>query len=217
MRIIKSMALASVALLPLSATAFAADAIQPQTYEPVAPVVDVAPQSSWAGGYTGLYLGYGINKYKTDTGLGDLKDNNAKFGGYAGWNFQNDNIVYGLEGDAGYNWAKKEKLGVTAKSGFDGSLRARLGVDMGPVMPYVTAGVAGTQVKFSDATSSEDKFRVGWTAGAGAETFLTQNVTARLEYRYTDFGKKDFQLNSGTVSDGGLQSHDIRLGVGYKF
>lgn len=216
MRTIKSMALASVVLLPLSATAFAADAIQPQTFEP-APVVDAIPQNSWAGGYTGLYLGYGFNKFKTDNAVGDLKDDTAKFGAYAGWNFQNDNIVYGVEGDAGYNWAKKEYSGLTAKSGFDGSLRARLGVDMGPVMPYVTAGVAGTQVKFSDATSSDSKFRVGWTAGAGAETFLTNNITARLEYRYSDFGKKDFQLDSGTVKDGSLQSHDIRLGVGYKF
>lgn len=216
MRTIKSLALASVALLPLSVSAFAADAIQSQPYDP-APVVSVAPQASWAGGYTGLYLGYGINKFKTDTDVGDLKNNNAKFGGYAGWNFQNDNIVYGVEGDAGYNWAKKEELGLTAKSGFDGSLRARLGVDMGPVMPYVTAGVAGTQVKFSDADSSASKFRVGYTAGVGAETFLTNNVTARLEYRYSDFGKKDYSLNSGTVNDGGLQTHDIRLGVGYKF
>lgn len=216
MRTIKSLALASVALLPLSVTAFAADAIQEQPFEP-APIVEAAPQSSWAGGYTGLYLGYGINKFKTDNYVGDLKDNNAKFGGYAGWNFQNDNIVYGLEGDAGYNWAKKEDLGLTAKSGFEGSMRARLGVDMGPVMPYVTGGIAGTQVKFSDATSSDDKFRIGWTAGVGAETFLTQNVTARLEYRYSDFGKKDFQLDSGSVNDGGLQTHDLRLGVGYKF
>ncbi len=216
MRTIKSMALGVVALLPLSATAFAADAIQQQPYEP-APVVAAAPQTSWAGGYTGLYLGYGFNKFKTDNLVGNLKDDTAKLGAYAGWNFQNDNIVYGLEGDAGYNWAKKEELGLTAKSGFDGSLRARLGVDMGPVMPYVAAGVAGTQVKFSDDTSSESKFRVGWTAGAGAETFLTDNITARLEYRYSDFGKKDYQLDSGTVKDGGLQTHDIRLGVGYKF
>lgn len=216
MRNFKSLALASVALLPLSATAFAADAIQEPVYEP-APVVVAAPQNSWAGGYTGLYLGYGMNKFKTDNAVGNLKDDTAKFGAYAGWNFQNDNIVYGLEGDAGYNWAKKEELGLTAKSGFDGSLRARLGVDMGPVMPYVTGGLAGTQVKFSDATSSESKFRLGWTAGVGAETFLTENVTARLEYRYSDFGKKDYQLNSGTVLDGKLQSHDIRLGVGYKF
>lgn len=216
MRTIKSLALASVVILPFSASAFAADAIQPQPFEP-APVVEAAPQNSWAGGYTGLYLGYGFNKYKTNNPVGDLKDDNIKVGGYAGWNFQNDNIVYGLEGDAGYNGAKKEELGLTAKSGFDGSLRARLGVDMGPVMPYITGGVAGTQVKFSDATSSSSKFRVGYTAGVGAETFLTDNVTARLEYRYSDFGKKDFELASGTVNDGRLQSHDIRLGVGYKF
>ncbi len=201
-------------LVPGAASALAADAIRPQAPAPV-PVVDVAPQDSWAGGYTGLYLGGAANKFKT--GSGSLKNNNAKFGAYAGWNFQNDKIVYGVEGDVGYNNAKKTKDGLTAKSGFDGSLRGRVGYDLGTFLPYVTAGVAGTQVRYSNDTDSAKKFRVGWTAGAGVETILAPNVTARVEYRYSDFGKKNVTLGDTSLGSTKLQSHDVRLGVAYKF
>lgn len=212
----KSLALISGALLPLSVSAFAADAIRGEPYVP-APVVHIAAQDAWAGGYTGLYLGGAKNIFKNGSHDSSLKTNSAKFGGYAGWNFQDDNIVYGIEGDAGYNKAKKTKNGLSTQSGFDGSLRARLGYDMGPVMPYVTAGVAGTQMRYSDAVDADKKFRLGWTAGAGAETFLTKNITARIEYRYSDFGKKNISLSSLAVPGSKLKSHDIRIGIGYKF
>lgn len=99
-----SLVIASAALLPFSATAFAADAIQEQP--PVPAPVEMAPQYSWAGGYTGLYLGYGWNKAKTDT-VGTIKPDDMKAGAYAGWNFQQDQFVYGVEGDAGYSGPRR--------------------------------------------------------------------------------------------------------------
>src|SRR5690606_24097797 len=144
MRTLKSLVIASAALLPFSATAFAADVIMEQP--PVPAPVEIAPQYSWAGGYTGLYLGYGWNKLKNNA-VGTIKPDDVKLGAYAGWNFQEDLFVYGVEGDAGYNWAKKSKNGLEVKQGFEGSLRARLGYDMNPVLPYITAGIAGAQVK----------------------------------------------------------------------
>lgn len=216
MKHFKTLALVSASALSFAVPASAADIVRAQPDVP-APVVQTPPQKTWEGGYIGLYLGAGANNFKNKSAAGNLKNNNVKLGGYAGWNFQNDNIVYGVEGDAGYNGAKKTKDGLSARSGFDGSLRARLGYDMGAVMPYVTAGVAGTQVRYSNDADSSKKFRLGWTAGVGAETMLTQNVSARLEYRYSGFGKKDLTLGNVAVPSAKLQSHDIRLGVGYKF
>ncbi|MFC4624173.1 outer membrane protein Omp25 [Daeguia caeni] len=213
MRTLKSIVIVSAALLPFSATAFAADAIQEQP--PVPAPVEVAPQYSWAGGYTGLYLGYGWNKAKNE-GLGNIHPNDWKAGAYAGWNFQQDNFVYGVEGDAGYSWAKKSKNGLEVKQGFEGSLRGRLGYDLTPVMPYLTAGIAGSNVKLDDGIGSDSKFRFGWTAGAGLEAKLTDNILGRIEYRYTQFGKKDYDLGASTVTNK-LDTHDVRVGVGYKF
>lgn len=213
MRTLKSLVIASAALLPFSATAFAADAIQEQP--PVPAPVEMAPQNTWAGGYTGLYLGYGWNKAKNDI-VGTIKPDDWKAGAYAGWNFQQDQFVYGVEGDAGYSWAKKSKDGLEVKQGFEGSLRARLGYDLNPIMPYITGGIAGSQVKLSAAGDDESKFRVGWTAGAGMEAKLTENILGRVEYRYTQFGNKDYDIGGTTVGNK-LDTHDIRVGLGYKF
>lgn len=217
MRTLKSLVIASAALLPFSATAFAADAIQEQP--PVPAPVEMAPQNTWAGGYTGLYLGYGWNKSKNESSVfadTTVKPNDWKAGAYAGWNFQQDQFVYGVEGDAGYSWAKKSRDGLEVKQGFEGSLRARLGYDLNPVLPYITAGVAGSQIKLDNGVEDESKFRVGWTAGAGVEAKLTDNILGRVEYRYTQFGNKTYDLGTESVRSK-LDTHDIRVGLGYKF
>ncbi len=216
MNYFKSLALAAAIVAPVTVPAFAADAIRPQPVVPE-PVAETTPVKNWEGGYTGIYLGGASNILKSDLLDGSARNNNVKLGAYAGWNFQNDNFVYGVEGDAGLNNMKFNSGNIKARGGFDGSLRARLGYDMGTFMPYVTAGLAGTQLKFTDGVNSAKKFRVGYTLGAGAETMLTENISARLEYRFSDFGKKNITLGNLEGRDVKLRSHDNRIGVGYKF
>jgi outer membrane immunogenic protein len=45
---------------------------------------------------------------------------------------------------------------------------------------------------------------------------ITNNITARVEYRYTDLGKKDYDLDSGRVSRG-FDENSVKLGIGVKF
>ncbi|TIX52502.1 MAG: porin family protein, partial [Mesorhizobium sp.] len=54
---------------------------------------------------------------------------------------------------------------------------------------------------------------LGWTAGVGTDIKITDNVFGRVEYRYTDFGDKDFD------GIGKVKSTDNRVtfGVGMKF
>lgn len=40
--------------------------------------------------------------------------------------------------------------------------------------------------------ASQRKTLTGWTLGAGVDYAATVNLIARLEYRYTGFGSKDF-------------------------
>ena len=216
MNYFKSLALAAAIVAPVTVPAFAADAIRSQPIVPE-PVAEATPVNTWEGGYTGIYLGGASNILKNDALGGSARNNNVKIGAYAGWNFQNDNFVYGVEGDAGLNNMKFRDGDLKARGGFDGSLRARLGYDMGTFMPYVTGGLAGTQLKFTDGVNSDKKFRVGYTLGAGAETMLTENISARLEYRFSDFGKKNVTLGNLEGRDVKLRSHDIRIGIGYKF
>ena len=206
-----TLALAATAMaLPLSLQARAADAI---VEAPPAPPVAIesAPAYLWAGGYAGVYGGYkwGETDYTSD--------NDGWNGGvYGGYNWQADNFVYGIEGDVGYSGADGSNATYASEQGAEGSLRARFGYDMNPFLVYGTAGVAATNLELSNGAGSDDNTMIGYTVGAGVETFLTENVTARLEYRYTDYGSEDFNLGGTNISTG-YDDHSVRAGIGLKF
>jgi outer membrane immunogenic protein len=92
-----------------------------------------------------------------------------------------------VEGDVGYSGADASLGALTGEQGFNGSLRARLGYDINPFLLYATGGLAATRAEVTSATGSDSNTHFGWTAGAGAEAFVTDTITTRLEYRYTDY------------------------------
>ena len=65
------------------------------------------------------------------------------------------------------------------------------------VLIYGTAGGALQSVKLTDTDTgnSDRNTMLGWTAGAGADVKVTEQVFGRVEYRYTDFGSKDYTIN----------------------
>ncbi|MFC3205837.1 outer membrane protein [Aquamicrobium soli] len=201
---------AVVLALGVSST-FAADAVVSQEYAPVAP----AAIYDWSGPYLGVQLGYGAGELSTDLGPAHMGIDVDGFvaGGYAGWNFQNGNFVYGLETDFNYSDVKESVPG--GKVGFDwyGSTRARVGLAVDRFLPFASAGVAYAKAYTKEAGDpKETKTYVGWTVGAGLEYAFTDNLIGRAEYRYHDFGEKSWggedikaKLHTGTV------------GVSYKF
>ncbi|MBC7279930.1 outer membrane protein [Hoeflea sp.] len=211
MRIRKLALLAAALSMPLAGSVLAADAIMEQPPEP--PIAEVLPQTYvWAGGYLG---GYGEYKWGEFDAVPADADG---FGGgvYGGYNWQSDNIVYGVEADVGYSGADVTSGATTGEQGFNGSLRARLGMDINPFLIYATGGVAATRAELSNAAGSDNNTHFGWTAGAGAEAFVTEKITTRLEYRYTDYQSKDYNLGGTNVSSG-FDDHSVRLGIGMKF
>lgn len=211
MRIRKLALLAAAVSMSLAGPVLAADAIMEQPPEP--PVAEVLPQTYlWSGGYLG---GYGEYKWGEFDAIPADADG---FGGgvYGGYNWQSDNIVYGVEADVGYSAADGAAAGVVGEQGFNGSLRARLGMDVNPFLIYATGGVAATGAEVTSAAGSDSNTHFGWTAGAGAEAFVTENITTRLEYRYSDYQSKDYNLGGTNVSSG-FDDHSVRLGIGMKF
>ncbi|MGB3643088.1 MAG: outer membrane protein [Mesorhizobium sp.] len=201
---------AAVALALGASPAFAADVIVAQEYAPVAP----AAVYDWSGPYLGVQLGYGAGEASSDIGGPRLVLDADGFvaGGYAGWNFQNGNFVYGLETDFNYSDVKGNVdafLG-PAEYGFDwyGSTRARVGLAVDRFLPFATAGVAYTKAYGKDGGIKEADTYVGWTAGAGLEYAFTDNLIGRAEYRYHDFGSKN---------DTKVKLHTVTVGVAYKF
>ncbi len=57
-------------------------------------------------------------------------------------------------------------------------------------MVYATAGGAVTDIKSSSAGSAfhQQLTEFGWTAGGGIEGAITDNLMAKVEYLYADFG-----------------------------
>ncbi|MGA1801273.1 outer membrane protein [Rhizobium sp. HT1-10] len=210
MRNIITTLMASAFVIGGFSAAMAADAVEQIPQPPVAQ--DAPVVSNWAGFYLGAAGTYNMGKIRGQGGSADA------WGGqvYSGYNWQDGQIVYGIEGDVGYSGADNTRNGITGKQQTNGSVRGRLGYDFNPFMLYGTAGVAAGQLKMSDGTSSDKNTAVGWTVGAGAETMVTNNISARLEYRYTDFGKKNFDLDSGNVSRG-YDENSVKVGIGYKF
>jgi len=230
----KSILLASTVAIVGTTGAHAADAI---VYEEPVAVVAPAPVFSWTGGYLGGQVGYGWGKSRfSDDFTANLKPDGFLGGLYAGYNFDmGNNFVLGVDGDVTYN-NLKDSYSVLAPDGltdsiesklrWSGAVRARAGLAMDRFMPYIAGGVAFGSVKntlsvsdgINEVSASQSKTHTGWTAGAGVDYAATDNVIVRLEYRYTDYGHKDydFDLGAGSVREK-FKTNEVRLGVAYKF
>ncbi|MGV3552382.1 outer membrane protein [Rhizobium sp.] len=202
---------ASAIALSVASVARAADAIDEIPSAPES--VDVTTSSNWEGAYVGGKVTHQWGKTKNSEGY----DANGFGGGlYTGYNKQDGQIVYGAEVDMNYSGIEKSYNGVEAKQGLNGSLRARVGYDLNPALVYATGGLAATNMEVTDKTSDSNKTLLGATIGAGVETKITDQITARTEYRYTAYQTQTFNLDSG-ANDRGLKEHQVNVGLGFKF
>lgn len=238
----KTIIAASAAVL-ISGTAMAADAI---VYNEPAPI-EVVDTFSWTGGYIGVNAGYAGGTFKhpfeVDNGdiyrSGSLDVTSSGFVGgiQAGYNWQMDQYVLGLETDIQASGLKAEVkadlndfFGFDAKAGtkvsWFGTTRVRLGyTPVDRFMIYATGGVAYGKVKsYADIDGdgiSASKTKVGYTVGAGAEYAITNNVTIKSEYLFTDLGKMNlFDISEGgfnASADAKVRFHTVRVGLNYKF
>jgi outer membrane immunogenic protein len=204
------------ALLAGSAgTAFAADLVEPVPAAPEA-VVEQTQVYSWDGAYLGIFGGANWLRSELDDGTLDRKGTSTggMLGGFAGWNKQLDNnIVLGLEGDLKYDWNGKTYNGYEAGTDWGGSARVRLGYAMDNALIYGTGGwTAANGYVDPKGADSKEKVLNGWTVGAGVDYKFTDNVFARAEYRFNDYGQEKI---GGTKVD--FQQHNAILGVGFKF
>lgn len=211
MRNLTSILAATAIAFSVAGIVRAADAIDEIPAAPES--VDVVPAGNWEGAYIGGKLTHQWGKVKQN------KDYDATgFGGgvYTGYNKQDGQIVYGVEGDVNFSSIDATHKKVEADQGFNGSLRARVGYDVSPALVYATGGLAATNLEVSDKTSDSNKTLLGLTLGAGVETKITEQITARTEYRYTNYQSQTFNLDSG-ATDRGLDEHQVNVGLGLKF
>lgn len=197
--------LSGVAGLALVSGAQAADLI---IDEPAAGVVEVA-SGNWDGLYVGAFVGGlgGTFNLEGDTDEWDVSGWLA--GVNLGANFTvADGIVLGVVGDVAWTNAENQD-DLPFAVDWTASLRGRIGFDAGSFLPYLTAGlaVAGGEIEGANDT------HVGWTAGAGVEFAVADNISVDLLYRYSDYGTAEYFPGD----EFGLTSHAVTVGLNFKF
>ena len=238
----KKFSLSVAAVLAMSAFAMAGGDIEPVT-EPVAEVVIAPVADAWAGPYVGLQAGYiwgdaDVSSYWNEGGeaysLNGFNVDGFTGGIFAGYNWRvNNDIILGVEGEWNYvsaddtitNDIDGESWGAKVEQKWDASLRLRAGKDMGDYMPYITGGIAWARVESHGFTSwgstdDHDATLTGWTLGAGVEKKINDNLHARIQYRYSDYGDDTWQLDPDNDPDTGkieYNAHMLTVGLSYRF
>lgn len=211
--------LAGVAGVSVMSSAFAADLI---ISEPAPAVGVVSTTGNWDGLFLGAFAGYGWGTLddSVDSNLG-LTDDELDLTGWlvgvnAGANFTvSEAIVAGIVGDIAWSDIGGSEGTSTYDVDWTGSIRGRLGFDGGAFLPYVTAGVAFANATAFDGAIEDTQTHIGWTAGAGVEFAVADNVSLDLQYRYTDFGSKEYALTAPTELS--FTSHAVTAGVNFRF
>ena len=218
----------------LSTSALAADLTinTPAPNYPDTPVYS-DPGIDWTGFYAGVVGGYGFGDSDgTTAGTTTTIDTDGLMGGVTvGGNMQYDQFVFGLEGDVllngqdGSTTCTGSAATCSSDYNWNGSLRARAGYAIDPVLIYATGGLAMAGIDTTVApaaagtTGSYSDTYYGWTLGGGVEAAVTEQLSAKAEYTYTDFG--DQTAPAGTLGPAATTvsptSHAIKVGLNFRF
>jgi outer membrane immunogenic protein len=151
----------------------------------------------------------------TGTGIG---------GGQVGCDYQIGYGVFGIEADGDWQrFRQSADVGfvvpgdqLTFTSRWQSSVRARAGYSSDRTLIYATGGVAWSDmtvaanfvpvtaggVGIPGTAASDQQTLMGWTAGAGLELALTNNLIVGIEGRYTLYDSKNF--NTGSIAAAGV-------------
>jgi len=212
------------------------------------PPPPVAQVYDWAGFYVGLEGGGGFGStthtnqfFPSGTSAGNANFKGGLVGGTYGYNWQFGHVVAGLEGDASWSGIRDTFTAGPADPTFCpaafpcythlewlGTDRGRLGYAFDRVLVYATGGIAYGDVLATIRNAgvfgldSEQRFRFGYTVGAGVEAIICPKWSVKLEYLYTDFGNRIgymlfFPPLANEPEDVYLNANIVRVGLNYHF
>ncbi len=216
----KKVLLASVGILALGIASASAADIQRRAVMPAKAPAYVTPVYNWTGPYIGISGGGGWGRSDISAPLasGSFNTSGGLAGGTLGYNYQMNQVVFGLEGDGSWSNIGGSTVcgGVSCsvRNNWLATARGRLGFAFDRFMPYVTGGAAFGDIKTSVATLGDaTTTKTGWTAGGGIEAAVAGPWTAKVEYLYVDLGR------GGGLggADTGFNTNIVRAGLNYRF
>lgn len=154
---------------------------------------------------------------------GEISYDSSAIGLHLGYLWQSGWLAYGIEGDITWSSLKGDDSQFAGfvnelKMSRFATIRARMGVTTGRALLFATAGLAVGEIEKNDLTlnASSSNDLVGWTVGGGIEYALVDNLRARAEYQYVDFGSVVSGLNYDHRADN-VKIHSLRGGLSYGF
>jgi outer membrane immunogenic protein len=215
-----------------------------------------APVYDWTGLYLGGNVGYSVGHDRTNLGqtavpfplmpeLFTFSPAGWLGGGQLGFNWQpTRNLVVGGEADLQGTTQHDSVCLLSCETPFQSvsaqqklpwfaTFRGRAGYASGPVLFYLTGGLAVGEVRTdvqatngsATTSASFDQTRAGWVFGGGIEAALAGNWSAKAEYLYMDLGRVSQTflspgpftptLTTSLASD--VRDHVFRIGLNYRF
>jgi outer membrane immunogenic protein len=233
-------AIATLAIVGIG-TASAAD-LPARSYSK-APAAELSPTYNWSGFYLGgnlggawgrtdydffpsgaWNLGNGVVGQLAQDGRARLNTTNVSGGAQAGYNWQLDHLLLGLEADMQYIGLRKTNIFTqngpvaaavatpysftqTSTSDWLATVRGRIGFAVDHILFYGTGGLAVADSRSSDtltftfpalltSTGSRSGTELGWTAGGGVEWAFARNWSMKGEYLYARFDAKTTAMSN---------------------
>lgn len=192
------------------------------------------PSYNWTGFYVGGALGAGASVHSIDSDLFGVNFNGiggeGVFGEASiGYDHDMGSWVAGILVDARYSGMTSKleipggQINLDTDYGFD--VLGRVGMKVNDsTLAYALAGYSWQHFDLNASSPIGDILdwgSSGFSVGAGLETAVSDKMTVGLEYRYSQFAKKDFSSDLGIPVSDFLTStpsfHTVRIEAKYKF
>ena len=204
----------------LAAPALAQDATNP-TF--------TGPRVEATVGYDHVGAGSSVSN---NNGRDDQKIDGLLYGGGVGYDLAVGGLLIGAEGEATASTAHSSRNSYTDTFGFgrvrqlrDLYVGGRVGGLVSPTtMIYAKGGYTNSQLRVlagDTNQSTNTRFNLdGYRIGAGVEHALSPNSYAKIEYRYSNYGRASVLYGAGTTSgkfDVDTDRHQIAASYGFRF
>jgi high affinity Mn2+ porin len=198
------------------------------------PIANYDWSGFYAGGHVGYSRGSGRNTLFDPDPAAASSSFGSLFGGMQfGYNYRlPSRLLVGIEADISFpNYLddgivasrSTPSSAVIEKLDLVSTVRGRAGYAFGHWLFYATGGLAWSQARFledSSSTGNQDKvlrMRTGWALGVGAELAIAPGWSARLEYLYDRLGKASGTFSSGTGYESTMvELNSLRIGLNRK-
>lgn len=186
-------------------------------------------EAKWTGCYVGAQIGTSFAQSDVSVnGVGTILDGLSatgwQGGPVVGCDMQfSEKWVAGLFGTYEFGKANSDNVVLGNPLNYsiqnEWTLGGRIGYLLSPhTMVYGLVGYSQADVGDVNINGLSIDNMKGYALGAGLETALTEKVSLKLEYKYTQYADSDIGFKGiGTVAGMDTDAHAVRLGVNYHF